>query len=398
MGLLQEAIIEQAAAKIGIFGPQGSGKSLTAFLILVGLSKVFHNNAPIAMMDTENGSDYLVEIAKAEGVPFKRFKSRAFKDMRTGLTEAEEAGCCGYLVDSYTHPWTEVNEALRKKKGVKKLQMHHLDELKTVWRTWTDMMLNSNLHVIVSGRLGYVWDKEEDEEGMKTELVKLGTKMKSENEAGYEPSLLVELEGIQDDGARRHKSRTKRGTISHHAYVLKDRWRDLNGRTFTWRDLNDYEAGDYEKVFKVFRPHFDHLVIGQNVQQRGINTTRTSESLFVGGDTPYGERMRRVTIALEEIQGLLVDLWPSQDAVAKDLKRTIIRTVFGTRSWTKVSNMSIETLDDGLASLRRFEAGVTQGGQQAALTDPTVAASYVEMCAAQVAAQKAEAENTIGVL
>jgi hypothetical protein len=30
--------------------------------------------------------------------------------MRAGLREAEESGCCAYLVDSYTHPWQELNE------------------------------------------------------------------------------------------------------------------------------------------------------------------------------------------------------------------------------------------------------------------------------------------------
>ena len=398
MGLLKPAIVEQAAAKVGIFGPQGSGKTLTAMLIAIGLSKTFHQGAPIAMMDTEPGSDFLVPILAAEGVPFHVFKSRAFRDMRAGLTEAEALGACAYLVDSYTHPWTELNEALRKKKGVKKLQFHHQDELKSVWRSWTDQFLNSNVHVIVSGRLGYVWDKEEDESGARTELVKLGTRMKSENEAGYEPSLLIELEGIQDDGARRHKSRTKRGTITHHAYVLKDRWRSLNGRTFSWRDLNAYEPGDYEKVFKVFRPHFDQLAIGGAVQQRSINPARTSEALFEGGETPFGERLRRTAIVIEEIEGLLVDLWPGQDAVAKDLKRTMVKTVFGTRSWRKVESLGLERLDAGLAALRLFEEGVTSGGQQAALTDPTVAASYVEMCQQHVAAAAAEAASTIGVL
>jgi len=41
--LLQEAAIEQSAAKVGIFGLQGSGKSTLAALLAIGLSKTYHS-------------------------------------------------------------------------------------------------------------------------------------------------------------------------------------------------------------------------------------------------------------------------------------------------------------------------------------------------------------------
>src|SRR5262245_17236753 len=99
MSLLKKAQIEQASAKVGIFGRQGSGKTTTAALIAIGLSKTYHKGAPVAALDTENGSDYLVPIFEAEGVPLLVVKSRAFKDMKDGLREAEREGCCAYLVD-----------------------------------------------------------------------------------------------------------------------------------------------------------------------------------------------------------------------------------------------------------------------------------------------------------
>lgn len=202
MALLKKATVEQAAAKVGLFGPQGSGKTTTAALLLIGLSKTYHGGKPVAFLDTENGSDYLVPIFAAEGVELVVAKSRAFNDMKGALREAEEAGCCGYLVDSYTHTWQELNDALKKKLNVSRLEFKHMDQLKGLWRVWTDQMLNSPLHVFLNGRLGYVWDREEDENGRKGDLVKLGTKMKSEADAGYEPSLLIEMEGLQSTDAR----------------------------------------------------------------------------------------------------------------------------------------------------------------------------------------------------
>jgi energy-coupling factor transporter ATP-binding protein EcfA2 len=391
MGLLREATVEQAAAKVGIFGPQGSGKTTTAMLMAIGLSKTYHNGAPIVFMDTESGSDFMVPICKAEGVKLFVVKSKAFKDMRTTLREGEEAGACVGLVDSYTHPWKELNDALKKKLNVSRLEFKHMDQLKTMWQQWTDQMLNSPLHTILCGRLGYVWDHEENEQGKK-ELVKLGSKMKSESDAGYEPSLLVEMEGIQTEALRVKKTRAKNGTIVHHAYVLKDRWRSLNGKTLMFKDLNGYKAGDYRKVFDAFRPHFDQLAIG-TATQRSVDSSRSSDAMFDGaGDNAYQQRVRRVHIVLEEIDGTLTAIWPGSDAKSKALKALTIEVLFNTRSWTAVESAPLEILDSRLAALRLFEEGVKNGSQAAALTDPALASGFLVMCKEQIIAEGQQAE------
>lgn len=396
MALLKKAVVEQSAGKAGIFGPQGSGKTTTAALMLIGLSATFHKKAPVAFLDTENGSDYLVPIFEAEGIPLLVVKSRAFKDMRAALREAEEGGCCGYLVDSYTHPWQELNEALKKQLKVSRLEFRHMDQLKTMWRGWTDQMLNSPLHVILSGRLGYVWDREENEQGNKAggELVKLGTKMKSESEAGYEPSLLIEMEGIQTAEARQRKTRTKQGTIVHHAYVLKDRWRTLNGRTFTFKDMNAYKPGDYKTVFEVFRPHFDKLTIG--TEQRAVDGTRSSAAMFDGnGDSEYQKRGRRVQIVLEEFDATLNVIWPGQGAKDKALRNLVTETIFQTRSWAAVEGKSLETLEAGLLVIRAFEHEVNHG-EASVLTDAPATVGLLTICKDKLASEAATAvENAV---
>src|SRR3990167_4579548 len=153
----------------------------------------------------------------------------------SSCSRRKAARCCAFLVDSYTHPWQELVDSFKEKSRRKKLEFHQMDELKGTWRKWTDLMLGSSMHVIMAGRLGYVWDREEDAaDGTKGDLIKLGSKMKSESEAGYEPSLLIEMEAIQSDAARQKKTRKKTGTIMHHAYVMKDRWRALNGLSFAF--------------------------------------------------------------------------------------------------------------------------------------------------------------------
>lgn len=400
MGLLKKATVEQAAAKVGIFAPQGAGKTTTALLLSIGLSKTFHKGAPIAFMDTENGSDYVVPIADMEGVELRNFKSRAFKDMKAGLREAQDSGCCAFIVDSYSHPWKELCDTFKAKSKRKKLEFHHMDELKSLWQGWTDLMLNSPLHVILAGRLGYVWDREEDDEdGTKGDLIKLGTKMKSESEAGYEPSLLIEMEGIQPEASRQKKTRAKSGTITHHAYVLKDRWRILNGRTFTFKDMNEYKAGGYLSVFNAFRPHFDRLAIGK--EQRAVDNTRTSEALFDGnGDSAHQQRARRVQIALEVIQATLVKLWPGgpgESVKSKALKALAVETLFETRSWTQVESLSLEKLELGLDALARFEEAV-EDGKSDAVSDSTACTALLKDCVAIELAKRQHAEETVGIL
>jgi ABC-type lipopolysaccharide export system ATPase subunit len=134
VGLLKEIAIEQVAAKVGLFGSQGSGKSLTAFLLAIGLSKAFHNGAPIAIHDTEGASDFLEPIARAEGVKVLRHKSTSFRDMVTVLGEAERGGCCVFIQDTVSRPWTELVEAIQKKRNVKRLEFQHWNEVKTTWR------------------------------------------------------------------------------------------------------------------------------------------------------------------------------------------------------------------------------------------------------------------------
>jgi hypothetical protein len=353
MALLQQAKIEQSAAKVGIFGRQGCGKTTTAALIAIGLSKTYHQAAPVAWLDTENGSDPLVPIFEAEGVPLLVSKSRAFADMRAVLTEAERRGCCAYLVDSYTHPWQELMATFKEKSQRKKLEFHHMDALKTLWRGWTDQFLNSPLHVILSGRLGFEWGEEQTDEGRT--LVKLGTKMKSEYEAGYEPSLLLEMEGLQEADVRLRASRAKKGTIVHHVYVLKDRWRTLNGRTFQFKDINTYKVGDYRKVFEAFGPHWSKLVIGG--PQKAVDGSRTSGALFAEstGESVGQERARRAQIAAEEIAGILQHLWGGQTAGEKKIRQSLLHELFGTFSWHAIETARLEHLDRAVELLREFQ-------------------------------------------
>jgi hypothetical protein len=355
-GLLKEVQNEQARAKIGAFGIQGSGKTTTLALLAIATSVSFHKKAPVAMMDTENGSDFLKPMFDAEGIKLYVHKSGAFADMAKVLLEAEKLGCCAFLMDSVTHTWRELQDTycaqMCRRHNLESYEMQFQDwrEVKAQWATWTYAFINSPLHCFVAGRAGYDYEYEKNAKG-KRELIKGNSKMKAENEFGYEPSLLIELEPERRNTTKKHRG----GSIVHMAYVLKDRSRALNGKVFEFPDMNAYAKGDYKTVFETFRPHFSFLNIAG--EQLAI-LPNTSEELFdtANGSSEASQRAKSKKIALEEIENSMgVVLWPGNDANMKRIKLAALQLLFGVRSWTAVETMPLRTIENGLWALQEYE-------------------------------------------
>lgn len=340
MGLLREATNEQAAAKIGEFGEPGSGKTTTAALLAIGISKTYCNNAPVAMMDTERASDFVIPIFRAEGVQLLTHKSKAFADMMTVLAEAEKTGCCCLIIDSVTHTWDELIDSYCKKRGIAKAEFHHWRDIKAPWKVWTDRYLTSALHIIVAGRVGYDYEYQVGENNKK-ELIKGDSKMRAEGQFGYEPHLLMEFE------------RERNGNqFNHIAHILKDRSWALNGKAITFVDQPAYKTGYYKVVFDAFKPHFDLLNIGGKQQQ--LNEAN-SAALFPGGHSEHFAREQEKRIALDEILATMQLLWPGQSAAEKQLRIRILETLWGVRAWSAVEAMPLEDIQRGLRALRDFE-------------------------------------------
>jgi hypothetical protein len=404
MGILKEAVIEQSSVKMAVFGPQGSSKSLTAFLIAIGLSKTFHDSAPIAMHDTEDASDWLVSIAKIEGVPFIRHKSTAFVDMVAVLREAEREGACAYLQDVVSRTWKEIQSSYMEQKGIKRLEFQHWNEIKDKWqRQYVDRYLASPLHCLVLGRLGYEYDSVEDDAGKRSQE-RVGTKLKAEGEFGYEPHLLIEMEArrvippIEEGEGRKKKRRVRKqgGQFEYYAHILKDRSRALNATSIRLPDINNYKAGDYQKIFDLFAPHWAQMNIGG--KHVGLDVDRSSGSLF---DSPNGDptqrRGHRVKVALEDIEGILTDIWRSTTKEDKQGKRDAIYALFGTYSWTAVESKPVDTLESAVAVLKLFQQAFREAKRDPVDVDGAI--GLLNICKDRVAAEQPQPfQPQIGVV
>lgn len=325
----------QGYVKAGFLGFTAGGKTFTAVELAIGIRHHFGLPGSIAFFDTENGAGFVKpKVEKRTGRPMLVKRSRSFNDLMTFARACEDMDVSVAIVDSMTHVWRELCDAYLDKVNEKRspdrrrfnLEFQDWGPIKSKWATWTDWYLNSKMHVVICGRAGWEYNEEEDERGKK-KLVKTGTKMKVENEFGFEPGLLIEME-----------RETTEGKLVNRATVLKDRWDLMNG-----------ESCD-NPTFDFFKPH---VAMFSPDAHRAVDTSvKTDLPIEEQGLDPWRKELRERQIACEEIQGELLRRWPGQTAVEKASKMDSLEKFFGTRSWTAVENFPSIRLREGLERLK----------------------------------------------
>jgi hypothetical protein len=330
MDLFKKADAGHSHLKMGLMGLAGSGKTYTASSLTIGLVGYMKERGAktrnqVAFIDTENGAAWVLPRFKQAGIELMVARTRALTDLRDGIRWAVD-NADALIIDSITHFWTIFCDEYATKKGRKRgLEFSDWRAVKQDWReNFTDLYLNSPLHIIMCGRQGYEYDMQVNDAGKK-ELVKTGVKMKAEGETGFEPSLLVQMEQEQTlkDGSVEEISRV--------AYVLKDRSTYLDGKILR------------NPSFKDFFPHIKTLDIGGGGV--AIDTSRDNSGLIQpDGDLQRTAYARQCDIALEEITAELDKMFPGKTADMQSQRGDYIEEVFGTRSKTAIENKSLHEL------------------------------------------------------
>ncbi|HLH92108.1 MAG TPA: AAA family ATPase [Xanthobacteraceae bacterium] len=354
-GIFQPAASTSAHLKMGLLGFQGGGKTFTAGMVAIGLFNYLKDKGvpyagkPVAFFDTETGSDWLIPHFKAANVPFFTAKKRNFADLLSAVKEAEQHASI-LIIDSITHPWRELCDAYMKRKERTFLQMDDWSYLKGQygWAQFTDLFINSKLHIIMCGRAGHEFSEYRDDNG-KRQLEKTGTKMKTEGETGFEPSLLVLME--QDENLRT-------GKVGHKAIVQKDRSTIIDGREFRFsaEDDNGNRLSLKQLVaqtFGAFLPHIENLAIGSD--HVGVDASGDSRHILKTERKDWQPVQREICI--EEIQNLLALHFPTQSAEDKKAKLKAVLEHFDA-TWTEIEKvMPLPDLRAGYDSLHRKLAG-----------------------------------------
>lgn len=341
MTMMRKAENKMAYAKVGLYGTAGSGKTYTAAKIAIGLHQFAKCEKPVGMFDTEPAASYIIPLFERAGIEFMVYdESHALKDLMAFMDEAEKT-CSIVIVDSITHVWRDAQESFlakindarsrQNKRPLAALEFQHWRPIKAAWADFTDRFLSSKLHVIVCGRAGSIYEYQDKDDGSgKKELITTGTRMATEKELGYEPSLLIEMIADRDDGK-----------LVNIALVQKDRTDTVNGKEIPQPD------------FKKLEPHFAALNLGG--EHHGSMHQRDSKDLYTEtGDDNWSAEQRQRAIWAEEISGLMQKYFPSQTADDKKQRLDLMEQFFQTRSWTKVENTASEKLKKAFEELKAF--------------------------------------------
>jgi hypothetical protein len=254
------------------------------------------------------------------------------------MDEAEEQ-CDIVIIDSITHVWRDAQDSylarLNKsrqssgKRPLYALEFQHWKPIKAAWAAFTDRFLSSKMHVIVCGRAGTIYEYQDKDDGSgKKELISTGTRMATEKELGYEPSLLIEMLADRQDGK-----------IINVALIQKDRSDNLNGM--------EIQYPNYQKLEK----HFAALNIGG--EHFGSMDAKNSENLFPdASESGWDAESRNRQILSEEIAELLKKHYPSQTVDDKQKRADLLEKICGTRSWTAVESSHSDKQRDWLQSMR----------------------------------------------
>jgi hypothetical protein len=215
---------EQAALKMGIYGPPGSGKTFTSLLIAEGLSTVTGKRT--AFIDTEHGTDFYAQEVKSRAVhpqafDFDVLHTRSITDTVAAVRGLDPAVYGQVVIDSITHIWQAAMEAYGGgRTRADTIPMHAWGKIKKPYKDLLGFLLGSNYHMLILGREGTEYAKDDDTD----ELKAVGKKMKAEGETPYEPHILIRMEQV--------KARRTNEVAQIVAYAEKDRTGILSGRSY----------------------------------------------------------------------------------------------------------------------------------------------------------------------
>lgn len=224
MAGFRKAKAEQAAIKMGIYGPPGSGKTFTALLIAEGLAR--YSGKRIAYVDTERGTDFYCKAVPdrpvhPEAFDFDALYTRSITEVLSALKSMSEDEYGVIVIDSMTHIWESAKSAYTGRlTSIGSIPMQAWQKLKKPYKEVVSILLSTRMHVLILGREGTEYATDEETE----ELKAIGKKMKAEGETPYEPHILIRMEAL--------KPRKTNELAQIVAYIEKDRTGVLSGRSF----------------------------------------------------------------------------------------------------------------------------------------------------------------------
>lgn len=319
--------------KMAFEGFAGDGKTYTATQVAIGLHKRIGSTKPIAIFDTEKAAKALVGIFKTAGIDaVVSDDQRSLRALSDAIKWCENGGSDILIIDSITHVWEEYLSAYMAEKRRSRLEFQDWGVIKPKWkREFSTPFVQAKCHIIFTGRAGYEYSDEKNEETGKREIFKSGIKMKAENETAFEPDVLVLMEKqMQTIGPEKK--------VWREATVLKDRTATIDGKTFRNPSFSDFE------------PAINGLLAGVYVESSASEIRDT----FQDAESKTIENRQKRAKLIAEIEGVFMLMGLGSATKDKQLKAACMNKVWGVVSVDKLDDLKVEKLSVGLSCLRRF--------------------------------------------
>lgn len=326
-------------AKIAFEGFAGDGKTYTAAQIAIGIHKLIGSKKPIAAFDTEKAIKALKPLFNQHGVPVVvDNESRSLASLNAAIKWCEEGNADILLIDSITHVWEAFVEAYKRDKKRTFIQFQDWGIIKPMWKEqFSTPFVLGKVHIIFTGRAGYEYSNEVNEDTKKTELIKSGIKMKAETETAFEPDMLILMEKVQEIIGKEKK-------IWRMATVLKDRTTQIDGMVFNADGANKGPS------FEDFYPAIAQLLDGTISDQTGGEIPDT----FQDWESKFSQIGKARSKAISEIEGTFNLMKLGTSAADKQLKAAILKKIWSVVSIESLESMRVDKLNKGLEVLKAF--------------------------------------------
>lgn len=319
-------VAENAFIKASFGGFAGSGKTRTATEFIVGCYKLMKCDKPVLLIDNEKGSRFLIPIFKQHGIQAMVKETVSLADIHIAFDLLNSGQISFLFVDSLTKIWYQYVKDYKTANRKTFMTLQDWGKILPAWQeSFADKFVGLTGNCIFTGRGGYTYDVEENEETKKKEFVKSGVKMKMAGETPFEPDLNIWMEIQQEMGEN------GKPNIWREALIMKDRSALIDGKTFK------------NPTFKDFEPVVKYLI----GTEKG-DVAKTTDNRNIAPVDLYPDRKERREIALEKIIGEFEKRQFGTSKEDKANKLLIIEKVFNTTSWEEVSKKRIEDIEIGL--------------------------------------------------
>lgn len=326
--------------KMAFEGFAGDGKTYTATQVAIGVHKLIKSTKPIALFDTEKAFKALKPLFDAASIEaIVNDDQRSLASLNEAIKWCEQGNADILIVDSITHVWEEFLRAYLNRPGkdgkeIKRTRLEFQDwgVLKPRWKElFSNPFVMAKCHIIFTGRAGYEYTDERNEETGKREIYKSGIKMKAETETAFEPDILVLMQKIQDIIGE-----TK--AIWREGLVMKDRTTQIDGKVFK------------NPTFDNFYPAIKVLLDGTLREVHGVDIPDTFEEF----ENKFSEIGKEKTRIIAELEGCFELMGLGTGAQDKQVKAWTLSQVFGVNSLEMVERKNLKTMREGLEVVRGF--------------------------------------------